>query len=611
MIDEILNSMREKFPHLPQLTRKRKRSSNCADSAPPPKLVKNVQEQHRLARDELQRQQLTGKSFFKSLGSMGSIFSKLKSQSNGFGPAECEEYSDGEDVIVVHKVKKSSLNALRHQPFNNYHFDKMDAVNNVTTANRPPPGLIHKNKWSRLPDLQKVVPGITQPRVNGYQYESDASNIRNHVVNGTTLSYKTHNNQHIDSTLGRNYSNFMNSPKFPSLASSKPFSINNAAEEKERFERLLKTAIPDYRVTDQFPTSKRPNHIAPRPPLRLQIFDDDLSRKHDDIHRRFAETSITNERRVINTIRMKTDSSVVYKEQFPDVVKEKYSPAIAQRHERISQQEEADKQLTFNRKKHSDSYGNLLPGWFTPSTVIFDEDIEEKIDDFPEFTDTQRQTIRQAMVGNPHATLVSKFNLQITRSHIHTLQWEPHLAWLNDEVINFYMNLLTERGELRANDGYPKVYAMNTFFIPRLLTSKHAGVKRWTKKVDLFACDIIPVPVHVGNVHWCMAIINMKEKTIKYYDSMGAPNHRVLSELEEYLKQESLDKRKIEFDTNGWVMENVTDNPRQENGSDCGVFSCMTAEFICRNRPITFNQQHMNYFRQKMVLEICSGNLLL
>lgn len=173
------------------------------------------------------------------------------------------------------------------------------------------------------------------------------------------------------------------------------------------------------------------------------------------------------------------------------------------------------------------------------------------------------------------------------------------------------MNLLTERGELRAKDGYPKVYAFNTFFTQRLVASGHAGVKRWTKKVDLFSFDIIPVPVHVGNVHWCMAIINMKEKTIKYYDSMGATNNRVLSALQDYLREESLDKRKIALDLSGWSTENVTGNPHQENGSDCGVFSCMTAEFICRNRPILFNQQHMEYFRQKMVLEISTGKLLL
>lgn len=123
---------------------------------------------------------------------------------------------------------------------------------------------------------------------------------------------------------------------------------------------------------------------------------------------------------------MKTELSLVCKEQYADIVKEKYSPAIAQRHEKISQQEETygphfsasrfhslhwltvsisfyrDKQLTYTRIKHLNSYENLTPAWYTPSIVIFDEDIEEKIDDFPEFTDAQRQTIRQAMVGSPH-----------------------------------------------------------------------------------------------------------------------------------------------------------------------------------------------------------------
>lgn len=49
----------------------------------------------------------------------------------------------------------------------------------------------------------------------------------------------------------------------------------------------------------------------------------------------------------------------------------------------------------------------------------------------------------------------------------------------------------------------------------------HSGVRRWTRKIDIFSYDIIPVPVHVGGVHWCMSIINMREKSIKYYDSMG------------------------------------------------------------------------------------------
>lgn len=191
-----------------------------------------------------------------------------------------------------------------------------------------------------------------------------------------------------------------------------------------------------------------------------------------------------------------------------------------------------------------------------------------------------------------------------------TLNW-VQLAWLNDEVINFYMALLTERSELRANDGYPKVYAMSTFFLTSFERSGYAGVRRWTRKIDIFSVDIIPIPVHVGQMHWCMAIINFKEKTINYYDSMGHPNAKVLGYLSDYLKQESLDKRKIKFDLSDWTIQSVPNSPRQQNGSDCGVFSCTTAEFVCRNRPLAFNQSNMTYLRQKMALEIVTGKMLL
>lgn len=169
------------------------------------------------------------------------------------------------------------------------------------------------------------------------------------------------------------------------------------------------------------------------------------------------------------------------------------------------------------------------------------------------------------------------------------------------------MELLAERSKL--NENLPKVYSMNTFFLKRLLEVGYSGVRRWTRKVDIFSYDIIPIPVHKG-IHWCMAIINLKEKTIKYYDSMGAPNNVVLNALEEYLKAESMDKKQMQLNTSDWRKENVQNIPQQENGSDCGVFSCMYAEFITRARPITFTQQNMEYFRMRMVYEICTGKLM-
>lgn len=232
---------------------------------------------------------------------------------------------------------------------------------------------------------------------------------------------------------------------------------------------------------------------------------------------------------------------------------------------------------------------------------------EEAYNDFPTLTDDQLQKINAWFYGRDLGqVLFSKFNISITRRDIQTLSWEP-LAWLNDEVINFYMELLTERSQ--TNESLPNVHAMNTFFLKRLLEAGYNGVRRWTRKVDVFAQDVIPVPVHKG-IHWCMAIIHMKDKTIKYYDSMGAPNNVTLKALADWLQAESIDKRKQPLDMSDWTQENVQNIPQQENGSDCGVFSCMYAEFITRNRPILFTQQHMQYFRKRMVYEICTGQLL-
>uniref|UniRef100_A0A1Y1KKI8 Ubiquitin-like protease family profile domain-containing protein n=1 Tax=Photinus pyralis TaxID=7054 RepID=A0A1Y1KKI8_PHOPY len=226
---------------------------------------------------------------------------------------------------------------------------------------------------------------------------------------------------------------------------------------------------------------------------------------------------------------------------------------------------------------------------------------------FPELSEEDECRIDHALKTkrtSPTEVLVQKFNLNITRADIQTLDG---LNWLNDEVINFYMNLLIERGKI---DKWPKVYAMNTFFYPKLLKDGHASLKRWTRRVDIFSYDIIAVPIHLG-MHWCMSIINFENRTIQYYDSMGNPNNRCLHALRKYLKAEHLDKKGEEYDVNDWVLENVSDIPQQMNGSDCGVFSCTYAEFLTRKAGLNFSQENMPYLRRKMILEILNGELII
>lgn len=144
------------------------------------------------------------------------------------------------------------------------------------------------------------------------------------------------------------------------------------------------------------------------------------------------------------------------------------------------------------------------------SVEVLDE-VEPIVEEYtpPELTREMMKAINNALVPSPQGqVLVESFGLRITRKDIATL---GGLNWLNDEVINFYMNLLMERGKL---DNFPKVYAMNTFFYPKLQSGGHSSLKRWTRKVDIFSMDLVVIPIHLG-IHWCMSIIDFRDKIIR------------------------------------------------------------------------------------------------
>ncbi|XP_074836153.1 sentrin-specific protease 1 isoform X2 [Carettochelys insculpta] len=245
-----------------------------------------------------------------------------------------------------------------------------------------------------------------------------------------------------------------------------------------------------------------------------------------------------------------------------------------------------------------------------PVTALSEEREDAKSADneeeFPEITEEMEKEIKSVFRnGNQDEILSEAFRLTITRKDIQTLN---NLNWLNDEIINFYMNLLMERSKEK---GLPTVHAFNTFFFTKLKTAGYQAVKRWTKKVDVFSVDILLVPIHLG-VHWCLAVIDFRKKMITYYDSMGGINNEACSILLQYLKQESLDKKRKEFDGNGWrlLSKKSQEIPQQMNGSDCGMFACKYADCITKDRPINFTQQHMPYFRKRMAWEILHRKLL-
>ena len=63
--------------------------------------------------------------------------------------------------------------------------------------------------------------------------------------------------------------------------------------------------------------------------------------------------------------------------------------------------------------------------------------------------------------------------------------------------------MLMKRGEQEGMDG---CHAFNTFFCKKIMEGGQANVRRWTSKVDIFKKKLLLVPVHLLDVHWCLAV---------------------------------------------------------------------------------------------------------
>ncbi|GAU11170.1 hypothetical protein TSUD_197940 [Trifolium subterraneum] len=245
---------------------------------------------------------------------------------------------------------------------------------------------------------------------------------------------------------------------------------------------------------------------------------------------------------------------------------------------------------------------------------------------FVPLTKEEKVEVARAFSANRKKVLVAheQSNIEISSEKFQCLR--PS-GWLNDEVINLYLELLKER-ERRDPQKYLNCHFFNTFFYKKLISGKNGydykSVRRWTtqKKLGygLHECDKIFVPIH-QQIHWCLAVINKKEKKLQYLDSLKGIDIQVLDMLARYFVDEVKDKTGEDIDISCWEKEFVEDLPEQKNGVergrpprhattsrmvryDCGMFMVKYADFYSRNLRLCFNQEHMPYFRLKTAKEI-------
>ncbi|KAI9847647.1 MAG: hypothetical protein M1838_000823 [Thelocarpon superellum] len=188
-------------------------------------------------------------------------------------------------------------------------------------------------------------------------------------------------------------------------------------------------------------------------------------------------------------------------------------------------------------------------------------------------------------------------------------------GWLNDEVINAYLQAVVDHGlrqttggaGRRGRQGTPKFHAFNSFFYSNLRGKGPKSVSRWTTKAHIGGKTLLDVervfiPVHNGN-HWTLLVVSPVAKTIEYFDSLDGPPGQFIAQAKLWLREE-LGALYVDRD---WRVLN-SPSPQQSNSLDCGVFTVTTAKMVLLGiDPMAYGPRDIPLQRRRMVAELING----
>jgi sentrin-specific protease 1 len=268
-------------------------------------------------------------------------------------------------------------------------------------------------------------------------------------------------------------------------------------------------------------------------------------------------------------------------------------------------------------------------------------------------TQEEQSVVKKAIYGHgpPNEVLARIGSDSVQRRSLHLLQ--PG-EWLNDEVIHYFLVMLANRDEelCRQDSNRNPTHFFKSFFLTKLLNEgdadpakdgkyEYRNVRRWSKHVkgkDIFKLSKIVFPINQNQMHWICAVAFMDEKRIQAYDSMGSSCQSYLQHIFQYIKDEHMDKKGTPLpDADKWNLVPCTsDTPHQRNGKfivdrfgcllvgllhnnckllslgyDCGVFTCMFADFVSKDCPLVFNQTHITQCRERIALAIMKGSAIM
>ena len=175
--------------------------------------------------------------------------------------------------------------------------------------------------------------------------------------------------------------------------------------------------------------------------------------------------------------------------------------------------------------------------------------------------------------------------------------------WLNDEIINTAFDIIKNNAS-SFNIGCLYDYEIQSMFRNRPSTL-------WHLELPINTYNKIIIPAHVSRNHWICIGIEINSRNINIFDSNNKSNppkimqrnFNYADKVRKVLRANATLSNLNNYED--WVITEIFNLPKQENGSDCGVFSILYAQCFVLNCEMNFSQNDMPLIRNniKYILE--------
>ena len=137
---------------------------------------------------------------------------------------------------------------------------------------------------------------------------------------------------------------------------------------------------------------------------------------------------------------------------------------------------------------------------------------------------------------------------------------------------------------------------LNSHFYTRLVengTYNPNIIRTWHRKVDWFDREYIFCPVNIGNVHWVLVFINVRERTIQLCDSMekgevlSSNNKAICCNFKRFLRDNFELYKDRDFNVTSWRIGPLK-CPVQEDGSMCGFTTVFNMTLLASHLPLKY-----------------------